>query len=138
MISTMRWRVGCGGVFGIEEECYLTVGDCSPVFHSAGGEVGDGEMVELFQGIGDAEIVVVILQETNGGIEGKLAEMLIASGSEDTHEGTVRCGGFNTGEVTDDEGQEIGGHARSFCERDGLEAIARVGLTYRRECWIRR
>lgn len=51
------------GVFGIDEETGLAVSDETPVFHGACAKVRDGDQVDLRQGVGDVEVVLVVGQD---------------------------------------------------------------------------
>ena len=57
-----------GGVVGVNQQRSLAVGDAAPVFHRSRGEVGDCDMVQLGQGIGDAEVFVEIAQQLDRGV----------------------------------------------------------------------
>ncbi len=58
-----------GGGFGIEEQVGFAVGDGAEVLHGAGFEVGQRDQVELLERIGNAEVVVVVVQHVLGNID---------------------------------------------------------------------
>ena len=58
-----------GGCFGIDQQIGLAIGDGAEVFHGAGLEVGQGDEVELLERVGNAEVVVVVVQHVLGDIE---------------------------------------------------------------------
>ena len=59
------------GVLGVVQEGDLTVGDGAPVLHRARGEVGQREVVELGQRVGNAEVVVEVVEEADGVLDGE-------------------------------------------------------------------
>src|ERR1700722_13317759 len=52
--------------FRIEQEVGFTVGDGAEVLHGAGFEVGNGDQIEFFERIVNAEVIVVIVQNVFG------------------------------------------------------------------------
>ena len=67
----------------------LAVGHQAPVLHRACREVGDGDHVDLRQGVGDAEVVVVEVQRAEGAAKGILALAEVPWAREDAGEGAA-------------------------------------------------
>lgn len=56
----------CGSILGVDKETGLAVGDQAPVLHGARAEVGNGDQVDLGQGIGDVEVLLIVGQHLGG------------------------------------------------------------------------
>ena len=52
----------------IDEQRRLAIGDGAEVLHCAGFKVGQTDQVELLQRIGNAEVVVVVVQHVLGDV----------------------------------------------------------------------
>jgi hypothetical protein len=51
------------GRFGVNQQIGLAVSDGAEVLHRTGLEVGQRDQVQLFERIGNAEVIVVIMQQ---------------------------------------------------------------------------
>ena len=87
------------------------------------GEVGDGNDVELAEGVLDAEVAVVKAHLLDGGLEGKSGQGQLVRGRADAHRDVV-SGTLAADEIADQQGNQVGRHFRCAGERDGV--LARV------------
>ena len=121
------------GVIRVHQQSGFPISDAAPVFHRSGGKVGDGNMVQLLQGVGYAEVIVEEGQHSRRSFQGETALFLLASGGPNTYPGVVDCFLFNVGQVSDDKGHKVGGHNRSPGKHYGF--VARIQprrVNYRR------
>ena len=49
-------ELGTGGFIGIDQQRGFTKGDGAQILHGAGGEIGDGDQIQLIAGIRDAVV----------------------------------------------------------------------------------
>ncbi len=114
------------GGFGIDEQSGFAIGDGAEVLHGAGFEVGKANEVELLERIGNAEVVVVVVQHILGDIDAVGGEGdLVGRGAGANGDAVLLAGGAL--EVADEEGHEIGGHFGSGEELEGVLAGAGAG-----------
>ena len=50
-------ELGAGRLALVDEQCRVAEGDAAQVLHRSGGEVRDGDQVDLVAGVGDAEVL---------------------------------------------------------------------------------
>ena len=110
------------GVGGGEEEAFA-VGDEAPVFHGAGLEVGEGDLVKLGEGVADLEFVDEEVEGADGDVasEGEVGDRVVGGGVGGDF-GLVLGGGRDGVEAADDKGEEVGAHGRGFVE-GGADAL---------------
>ena len=73
------------GVFRIKQKRGLVISDSTPVFHRAAETAGQSDLVEFRQGIGHAEIIVVVLQDLRRSFERVSAQFRFAFRCDDTN-----------------------------------------------------
>ena len=73
------------GVFRIKQKRGLVISDSTPVFHRAAETAGQSDLVEFRQGIGHAEIIVVVLQDLRRRFERVSAQFRFAFRCDDTN-----------------------------------------------------
>ena len=60
---------GCGRFLRVEQKGRLEVSNATPIFHRAAKTTGDRDLIEFGQGILDAKIIVIVLQNLGGALE---------------------------------------------------------------------
>ena len=115
----------CRGILRVHQQGGFTVGDAAPVLHGPRGEVGNGDVVQLGQRVGDVEIIVEISQQLDRGVEGEPGLVLFASRGPYADFRAVGSVGLHRYDVADNKGQQVGGHYGGFAKPDGLEARPR-------------
>ena len=118
------------GVLGVVEQGGLTIGDCAPVLHCARREVRDGYVVQLLQGIRDAEVAVEVVQQSDGVLHCEAPLLLLAPRSPDPHQRPVGGPLLHGGEVAHDERQQVRGHLGRLGEAHNLGVSFRRNLAH--------
>ena len=117
--------VGRGRDGRVEQQRVLEGEDGAPVFHGAEEHAAPrrGDVVQLRQGIGRAEVVVEVVERDLGGVqrEGRLRQQ--AALRDHAQFGRARHGGGAL-EVAEGKEQQVGGHPRRGPERHPRQAIA--------------
>ena len=96
---------------GIVEQDGLAVGDEAPVLHRAVADAGDGDLVELGQRVGDAEVLAEERQHLLGDVHRVARVRLLALGRQDAQRNAVHAV-FERVELPDRDRHEIGRHRR--------------------------
>ncbi len=110
------------GVFRVDQEVALEVHDGAPVLHGAeAAGPGRGDQVQLGQGIGDGEVVVVIAKEGAGLVEREagLHGLPPADHDPDVHAADLSADPF---EVPHGQEHQIARHLRGRLEHGALQA----------------
>ena len=118
-------------VFRVHQQRRFAVGDAAPIFHRPGGEVGDGDMVQLGQGIGNAEVIVEIPQQLDRSIQRESGLRFLARRSPDAHPRAVGGISLHRHQIAHHKGQQVGGHHRRLGESDRLPS--RRGRRFRHD-----
>ena len=95
-------------VVRVHQQGGFAVGYAAPVFHGAGGKVGDGQMIQLGQRVADAEVVVEKRQQFDRGVQRKLALPFLAPGRPDADDGAIGRLFGNLRQVAHHKGEQIG------------------------------
>ena len=122
----------CRGVVRVDQQRRLPVGHTAPVLHRPGRKVRYGDMVQLGQRIGNVEVVVEVAQQLDRRIQGEPRLVLLAAGRPDAHPRSVGRIGLHGYDVSDHEGQQVGGHNRRLAEPDRLQSRRRSSLPHNR------
>ena len=93
----------------VEQQAALEEGDAAPVLHGAAEAARDRDEVELGQRIGDAEIVVVIAQQLDRGVERIAAVLALAARRDDADRDAGGVGG-DALEVAGREHEQVARH----------------------------
>ena len=123
------------GVVGVDEDRYLPVGDRSPVLHRARREVGNGDVVHLFERVGDAEVVIEVTQQVYRYVEREPSLLFLAARRINPHDGAVVRRPLDAAELADDEGKQIRRHDGRLAELQPLES--RFDLTLSNDAHVR-
>ncbi len=108
---------------GIEEQEDLPEGDGAEVLHGTGGEIGNGEQVELVARIGNAEILLEMGEREHGRIHGEVDQMSLAGHVDDANGRGADVHRLARLERADHEGQEVGRQEHRRCEPDFPSSI---------------
>ena len=120
------------GILRIHQQRRFPVGDGPPILHGPGGEVRDGDMIQLFQRIGYAEIVVEKGKHPRRSFQREPPLLLLAPGRPHRHPGIVGRPLLNAGQIPHHESQQIGGHHRRFGKPHRLIAGIQPRLLHNR------
>ena len=110
----------------VDEQQVLAERDAAEVLHRAGGEVGQGEQVDLVARVRDAVVVLEPAQAEGADVEAEPGEVALAGHVHDAQRDAVdvdRLGGL---ERADDEGDEVRAHHHRVGEADGDLAVRRA------------
>ena len=113
---------------GVEEQDPFSIRDRSPVLHGAGREVLERDVIELLQRIGHSIVFVQVVEDPDRFLQTPAAMGdPVGKGPHADFRSlpTLPVEGF---ERPDDEGEEVGGHARGFGEADKPGAVSEIFL----------
>ena len=116
---------------GVGEDQVLGVGDHAGVFHGAEAEgEGDGDVVALFEGEGNAEVVFQVIDDSGGDLGGVFGLVGFALGGDDAHRDVVLTGfaGVHEIEGADGDGDQIAGERTGGREDHLLHAVGLGGF----------
>ena len=76
-----------GGCLWIDEQIGFAIGDGAEILHGAGLEVGQADEVKLLERIGNAEIVVVVVEHELGDVDaiGRESDLIRRGADADGH-----------------------------------------------------
>ena len=127
--------IGALALFGIDggvgENQVLGVGDHAGVFHGAEAEgQGDGDVVALFEGEGNAEVVFQAIDDGGGDFGGVFGLVGLALGGHDAHRDVVLAGLARVHEIegADRDGDQVAGQRAGGREDHFLHAVGLVGF----------
>ena len=101
---------------GVDEQQALAERDAPEVLHRPGGEVGQGEEVDLLAGIGDAVVVLEPAQGEGTDVEGEAGQVSLARNVVHAQRDAVDVDRLGRFERPDDEGDEIAAHHHRVAE----------------------
>ena len=137
--------VGALALFGIDggvgEDQVLGVGDHAGIFHGAEAEgEGDGDVVALLEGEGNAEVGLQAIDDGGGDFGGVFGLVGFAFGGDDAHRDVVLSGlaGVHEIEGADRDGDQIAGERTGGREDHLLHAVGLGGFGDGQRCWRRR
>ena len=110
------------GVGCVHQQRRFPIGNRPPVFHRPGGEVRDSDVVQLFQRIGDAEVIIKEPQHPRRSFQREPPLLLFPSGRPHRHPGIVDRFLLDRGQIPHHESQQVSGHNRRFGEHHRLIA----------------
>ena len=122
----------CRRVLRVHQQRRFPVGYAAPVLHRPGREVRYGQVIQLGQRVGDAEVVVEKGQQLDRRVQGELPLLLFAPGHPHAHPRAVGRLLLNVRQVADDEGQQVGGHHRRGV-KDHLFETRRRAFAFRHD-----
>ncbi len=111
----------------VDQQQRLVVDDAAPAFHRAIEAAGNGDLVDLGQGIGNVEVVVVVAQQVAGGRQRKGGGTELAFGRDhaDVDAGLTCLG---TIELAYHQRHQVARHVRRGGEGDALPAAGQRRL----------
>ena len=94
-----------GRMLGIDEKRALAIGNRAPVFHRAGGKIGDCDEIENGHRIVNIEVCVEKGNNSSRAVKRELCLMFFARRREDAHQNAVFTLFFDVLKIADDEGE---------------------------------
>ena len=125
------------GMGRIHQQSRFPIGDSPPVFHRPGREVRDGNVIQLFQRIGNAEVIVEKGKHPGRGFQREPPLLLLAPGRPHRYPGIVGRFLLNGSQIPHHESQQVGGHNRGFGKPHRLVAGIQPGLVNNRRVGYR-
>ena len=124
--DALQLRVRRGGL--VDEEGGLAERDGAQVFHGAGGEVGNGEEIQLVAGVRQAVVALEELQRERAGGDAEARQRLLAGHAPDAERRLAHHDGVGGLQLAHDERHEVRGHADGVGEAHRLFARTRWTL----------
>ena len=107
----------------VQKEVHNSVCDKTPVLHGTLSEVRNGDLVHLGERELNAEDLLVESEGLGSKVEREAAVLNILSRRSIDANGDAEVVGLDVVELTDDEGDEVGGHEGRLVEGNGFLAI---------------
>jgi len=120
--SNLLLEAQVGGLL-VKEKSDGAVGHKTPVLHSTGIEIGDGQVIQLGQGVRSSKDLGKVLKNLGGDLESEAALLAQAGESVNTaNNGLLQLGGggLDVLELTNSPGNEVGGHDGSLLKDNSL------------------
>jgi len=125
--NTLLRRSAADGL--IQEKVNNTVGDETPVLHGTLGEIGNSNLVHLWEREIDAKHLFVKCQGLGSQVERESTVLNVLSGWGVHANGHTEVVGLNVVELTNDEGHKVSRHLRGLVEGHSLLGpTAQLGL----------
>ena len=116
----------------VHQQRRFAVSHRPPVLHGAGRKVGNGEMVQLGQRVGDAEVIVEIAQQLDRSVQRETGLAFLARRGPYPHQRAVGGLRLHRRQVAHHKGQQIGGHYRRGGETHCFSPRTGAGFLHRR------